>query len=64
MAPIENEYQNGKYKLKVVDCKILGDNIPIESKEIINNVFDEVGFEDDGYEDTTNTMYFLAGVKF
>ncbi len=56
LAPIENEYQNGKYKLKVVDCKILGDNIPIESKEIINNVFDEVGFEDDGYEDTTNTV--------
>lgn len=54
LAPIKSEYHNGKYKIKAIGCKILGDNMPIESKEIINDIFEEMSMGEDSYEDINN----------
>ena len=56
LAPLETEYQNGKYKIKAIECKILGDNISMENKEVINDIFEEMSMEEDSYEDVSNII--------
>jgi len=56
LVPIKSEYHNGKYKIKAIETKILGDNMSIESKELINDIFDEMSMGEDSYEDINNIV--------
>ena len=56
LVPIKSEYHNGKYKIKAIETKILGDNMSIESKELINDIFDEMSMGEDSYDDINNIV--------
>ena len=56
LVPIKSEYHNGKYKIKAIETKILGDNMSIESKELINDIFDEMNMGEDSYEDINSIV--------
>ena len=56
LVPIKSEYHNGKYKIKAIETKILGDNMSIESKELINDIFDEMSMGEDSYDDVNNIV--------
>ena len=56
LVPIKNEYHNGKYKIKAIENKILGDEISIESKELMNDIFDEMNLGEDSFVDINNLV--------
>ena len=56
LVPIKSEYHNGKYKIKAIETKILGDNMSRESKELINDIFDEMNMGEDSYEDINSIV--------
>lgn len=46
LIPVQTEYQNEKYKVRAVHCNIIGDNQPLEEKEMMNSLFNEMGLEE------------------
>ena len=55
LFPVQTEYQNEKYKVRAVHCNIIGDNQPLEEKEMMNSLFDEMGLEE-YVEETSNII--------
>lgn len=43
--PIKSNYNKDKYKVKTIHCHIVGDGQSIEDKEIMDNIFNEMGLE-------------------
>ena len=46
LLPIKAKYMNNKYKVRVIHCHILGDFQPKEDKEVMSNLFNEMGLEE------------------
>ena len=45
-SPLQSKYIKEKYKVRAIHCHILGDEQSFEDKQLMNNLFDEIGLEE------------------
>ena len=54
ITPLEENYVNEKYKVKLIHSQLLDDKISKENKEVLNILNDELGLED--FQDTSDII--------
>lgn len=54
LLPIKSIYIKDKYKVRAINCRILGDYQSIEDKKVMNNLFSEMDLEE--YVDTSTVI--------